>query len=176
MIGEEVDVNEDAEEYRRPIGRVIVEIRFEEAPCLCEVAADGRIHESGEEGNRGDLEERFFGIAPRADEGARLVELQHGADEVEEEDRLDLVPRFDFGEIEDDLQRDGAQKEEVVSGEAEEGDMVREKKECEKGARKDAGTCLLDAEDEEVPDEFGEGEAGHLSTLPLNLCCRQAVW
>ncbi len=113
MMGEEIDVDCAGQRHRRPDRRVAGEAKIEDAPDPCNIAADGGIHEAGEERHRADVEQAGFGIHPGA--GLRLEQFHDRANEVEGEDDLGLRPAFQAKGQHGRLDRERRQRQEIIA-------------------------------------------------------------
>ncbi len=149
VIGEKVEIDEEAKHGARSIVLVVGQVQFHNLPRLADVAAHCRIHEAAVEWHSRDLEECRLGIAPGADPRTSFVQLENEADDVKEEDNLHLVLGLEFGEIEDGLDQHRSNKEKIVSRNAEKRNVVGQKKQQKERTRKDAGAGLFEAEEEE---------------------------
>ncbi len=113
MVRVEIHVDRRAEQVDRPQRRMPREAKIEQPPAARDVAADRRIHESGEQRHAGDAEERRFGIDPGADAG--LEYFHDRADDVEQENDLGLLQRLQLERQHTDLDRERGEKEKIVA-------------------------------------------------------------
>lgn len=132
VVCKKVDVNSDRERRGDRVANGSGELNLHDAPGLADVASYGRVHKSAVERNGGNFQHSLFGIRPRADVRVCFVELKDEAKEMEEGDCLDFVFGFDLCCVEDDLDRDGCDKEDIVSVKWAERDVLREKKQRKK--------------------------------------------
>ncbi len=75
---------------------------------------------------------------------------------MEHADRFEFVERFNAGGNEEDLKSDGSEKDEIVSCETEERDVIGKKEDNEKRPGEDAGAGFFEAEDEKFVQGFFE--------------------
>ena len=160
VVREKVCVDEGGDDGGENFAGVTGVARVHDAGGAGDEAADGGVHEPGEEGDLADAEEVCFGVGPGV--GVGFEELHEGADDVEDEDDACFAEGFHAEDEERGLDGEGGEEEEVVAGER----GVRGVEEfCEDDEREqergeEAGPGLLEGEEKELPEEGGAGAGG----------------
>ena len=159
VMSEEVDVDGERQNRLRPERREPDEVEIEQTPHPGDIASDTGIHEPGEERHVHDLQQGRFGVDPASD--LRLEQFHHRPDQMEDEDHLRLLPCLQPENDHADLDGDGAEGDEIISGER---DVVRveQKRREQQGqhqSTEQAGPSLLDSEADKFEQALRPGPA-----------------
>jgi len=150
VMGEEVGVDQQGDQRGHPVGRVMLHLQVEQAPRLDDVAAHGRVHEPREQRNAQHLRIGEVRIGPRLDSARCLEDFEGETDQVEHRDRLEFVHGFQLRPHHPGLNGDRDDKQGIIARHTQQAFAWHQKHGREEQSRKQARTCLLDAEIEEL--------------------------
>ena len=140
VVGEEVGVDQQRDQHRHPVRRMVADAQVEQAPGLDDVAADGRVHEAGKQRHAEHLGVGEVGIAPRLDGARHLEHLQREADHVKQADGFQLVPGFQPAPHHRALDRQRHQQQHVVARQAEQAGARHQEARRQRTARRTGTT------------------------------------
>ncbi|MNE32398.1 hypothetical protein D3C80_1260090 [compost metagenome] len=129
---------------------------IQQPPCLNDVAADGGIHEAGKERHAEHFSVGEIRIGPRLDGTGSLEHLQCKADDMEQQDCLGLVQRFQPAPDHEELNGERNDQQHVITGNTEQSAMRRHEDGDEEQACKQAGAGFLDTEIQKLDDKTPE--------------------
>ena len=167
VVREEIHIDQHRQRRRGGQWRMGAEAKVEQAPDAGQVAADRRVHETGEQRHAADAQHAGLGVDPGP--RRRLEQFHAGTHHMEHQDDLGLVPGFHAQGQERSLDAQRGQRQEIVAGKP--GVLrippVRGQQQGAHQAAEQAGPRLLHTETEElIKGQAKTGAAGQVSGQP----------